>query len=148
MGRDRFFRAFARRHTRLMVRTRGWPSWTGPRLRFLVLETTGRRSGEARHVVLLFMPDGDGFVVMASNYGSEQPPAWWLNLTAAPEAVVHVWGRSLLVRARALAGEERAALLPRVSAYNGLWRGYLETVERELPVVRLERVTIRPSPPG
>ena len=135
----RFFRAFAKRHTRLLVRTRGRPSWSGPRLRFLVLETRGRHSGLRRSVVLLYMPDGDGFVVIASNYGGERPPAWWMNLTTDPAAVVHVSGRSVPVRARALSGDERAAMLPRAAAYNGQWRGYLRTVQRELPIVRLER---------
>jgi deazaflavin-dependent oxidoreductase (nitroreductase family) len=135
----RFFRAFARGHTRLLVRTRGRPSWSGPRLRFLVLETTGRRSGRPRSVVLLYMPDGENFVVIASNYGGERPPAWWLNLSAGPDAVVHVAGRSIPVQARLLAGAERDAMIPRAASYNSQWRGYLRTVQRELPIVRLER---------
>jgi len=137
----RFFRAFARRHTRLLVRTRGRPSWSGPRLRFLVLETRGRRSGAPRSVVLLYMPDGEDYVVIASNYGGERPPAWWLNLTDDPDSVVHVSGRSVSVRARALAGEERAAMVARAVSYNRQWRGYVHTVQRELPIVRLERTT-------
>ncbi len=134
----RFFRAFARRHTRVLVRTRGRPSWSGPRLRFLVLETRGRQTGRQRSVVLLYMPDGEHFVVIASNYGGEQPPAWWLNLSAQPEALVHVAGRTVRVRARALAGEEREAMLARAVTYNRQWRGYARTVRRELPIVRLE----------
>lgn len=135
----RGFRAFARQHTRLLVRTRGRPSWSGPRLRFLVLETRGRRSGQPRSIVLLYMPDGADFVVIASNYGGERPPAWWLNLSADPGAVVQVSGRSVPVRARALAGAERDAMLARAVAYNRQWRGYARTVQRELPIVRLER---------
>jgi len=153
-ARDRFFRIFARYHTRVLVRTRGRPSWTGPRLRFLVLETVGHRSGQVRHVALLYMPHEGDFVVVASNYGQERPPAWWINLSSTPEGVVHVSGRSVPVRARVLAGEERRAILPRVQAYNGLWRGYVQTLQRELPVVRLERtarstdLTTPPSPPA
>jgi deazaflavin-dependent oxidoreductase (nitroreductase family) len=137
----RFFRTFARGHTRLLVRTRGRPSWTGPRLRFLVLETRGRRSGLARSVVLLYMPDGEDFIVIASNFGGEHPPAWWTNLSAHPDAAVHVSGRSIPVRARALAGPERDAMIERAVSYNRQWRGYTQTVRRELPIVRLERST-------
>ncbi len=136
----RFFRGFARRHTRLLVRTRGRPSWSGPRLRFLVLETRGRHSGLPRSVVLLYMPDAAAYVVIASNYGGEQPPGWWLNLSARPDALVHVGGRTVAVRARALAGEERDAMLVRAVSYNRQWRRYTRTVRRELPVVRLEPV--------
>lgn len=141
----RCFRAFARRHTRLLVRTRGRPSWSGPRLRFLVLETQGRHSGRPRNVVLLYMPDGEHYVVIASNYGGEQPPAWWLNLSTKPEALVHVAGRTVPVRARVLAGEERAAMLARAVSYNRQWRGYARTVRRELPIVRLEPTTPAPT---
>ncbi len=141
----RFFRGFARRHTRLLVRTRGRPSWSGPRLRFLVLETQGRRSGQRRSVVLLYMPDGDSFVVIASNYGGERPPSWWVNLVADPGAVVHVSGRSIPVRARALAGAERDAMVMRAVAYNRQWRTYTQTVQRQLPVVRLEPTTTDPG---
>ncbi len=137
----RFFRAFARGHTRLLVRTRGFPSWSGPRLRFIVLETRGRRSGQPRSVVLLYMPDGKDYVVIASNFGGEQFPAWWMNLSAEPKAAVHVSGRTVPVRARALAGEEREAMVERAVRYNRQWRGYTQTVQRELPVVRLERET-------
>ncbi len=136
----RFFRSFAKRHTRLLVRTRGRPSWTGPRLRFLVLETKGRHSGLPRSVVLLYMPDGEDFVVIASNYGGERAPAWWVNLSSDPDATVHVSGRSVPVRGGALNGDERAAMLTRAVAYNRQWRGYARTVQRELPIVRLERV--------
>ena len=140
----RFFRAFARQHTRLLVRTRGRPSWSGPHLRFLVLETRGRRSGQPRRVVLLYMPDGEDFVVIASNYGGERAPAWWMNLSTDPDAIVHVSGRSVPVRARVLAGAERDAMLTRAVSYNRQWRGYTRTVQRELPIVRLER---RPDTP-
>jgi deazaflavin-dependent oxidoreductase (nitroreductase family) len=92
-------------------------------------------------VVLLYMPDGKDYVVIASNFGGEQPPGWWMNLSAEPKAVVHVSGRTVPIRARALAGEEREATLRRAVRYNRQWRGYTQTVQRELPVVRLERET-------
>ena len=144
----RFYKAFARVHTRLLVRTKGRPSWSGPRLTFLVLETTGRRSGTARRVVLLYMPEGDHFVVLASNFGGERPPAWWVNLQSEPLAVVYRAGRRIPVRARALDGDTRQAVLSRALAYNPQWRGYSTSLRRELPVVLLERVTTGPSPAG
>jgi len=93
------------------------------------------------------MPDGAEFVVIASNYGGERPPAWWMNLSADPDAVVHVSGRSVPVRARALAGAEREAMLTRAVSYNRQWRGYTRTVQRELPIVRLERTPHAPASP-
>jgi len=136
--RQRSYRWFARGHNRLLLRTRGRPERLGLRLRCLVLETTGRRSGQPRRVVLLYMRDGDGFVVVASNFGGERPPAWWVNLEADPHAFVECRGRRMAVRARELQGDERTATLARAMAYNKQWRSYASTVQRPLPVVRLE----------
>jgi len=137
-ARQRFYRAFARGHNRLLLATHGRPDHLGLRLRCLVLETTGRRSGLSRRIVLLYMPDGDGFVVLASNFGGERPPAWWVNLEASPDAVVEHRGRRIEVRARELHDDERAATLARAVAYSKQWRGYAATLQRPLPVVRLE----------
>lgn len=85
------------------------------------------------------MPEGDDFVVLASNFGQEHPPAWWLNLQATPDAAVQVGGRRIPVRARELAGEERSSVLERAMSYNKQWRSYAISLQRLLPVVRLER---------
>ena len=138
--RRRRYQAFARAHGWLVVRTGGRPEHLGPRLRCVVLETIGRRSGIPRRVALLYMPDGDAFIVLASNFGQEHPPGWWLNLQAAPDAVVHHRGRKVAVRARELRGEERHEAVSRAAAHNKQWRSYLSTMHRPLPVVRLEPV--------
>jgi deazaflavin-dependent oxidoreductase (nitroreductase family) len=92
-----------------------------------------------RRVPLLYMPDGDAFIVIASNFGQEHPPAWWLNLCARPDAAVQVRGRRIAVAAHELKGQERDAMLRRAAAYNKQWRSYMTSVVRELPIVRLER---------
>lgn len=85
------------------------------------------------------MPDGEDFIVLASNFGQERPPAWWLNLRAAPDAVVLLRGRAVAVRARELDGDERTTVLARATAHNKQWRSYASSVRRTIPVVRLER---------
>lgn len=133
------FQRFANFHGAVLLRTDGRPRWLGPGQYALVLETVGRRSGEPRTVPLLYMPDGDDFVVLASNYGQERPPAWWFNLQARPEAAVRWSGRRVPVRWRVTDGDERRALAERACAYNRQWRGYLTEVDRTIPIVVLER---------
>lgn len=135
----RFFQRFARLHGALLVRTKGRPRSLGWGQTALVLETVGRRSGQPRRVPLLYLPYGDDFVVLGSNYGQERPPAWWLNLQARPDAHVLWSGRRLPVRAREAEGEERAVLVEQATRYNAQWRDYLRSVDRHLPVVVLER---------
>jgi len=137
--RERFYRAFGKWHTRLLVRTNGRPEHLTPRLRCLVLETVGQKSGRHHRVALGYMPDGDAFVVLASNFGQDGPPAWWRNLQARPDAVVHVAGRLFNVRARELTGPERDAMIARAMTHNKQWRTYATAMRRTLPVIRLER---------
>ena len=41
-----------------------------------------------RTTPLLYVADGERWVVAASNAGDDRPPAWWLNLQARPETTV------------------------------------------------------------
>ena len=66
----------------------------------LLLTTTGRRSGKSRTVPLLYVPDGDAFVIVASQGGHDTHPAWYLNLLANPAATVQIGKRVMNVRAR------------------------------------------------
>jgi deazaflavin-dependent oxidoreductase (nitroreductase family) len=106
----------------------------------LLITTTGRRSGEPRSNPLLYAPDGDGFVVIGSNWGQAHHPAWSANLLANPDATVTLGGQTLAVRARCAEGAERdrlRALLLRV------WPAYTayeqRAAGRELRIFRLER---------
>lgn len=139
--RQHFYRAFARMHSAVVLRTRGRPEhmWFG--LRCLVLETRGRRSGNARRVALLYLPQGKDFVVVASNFGGERSPAWHLNLRADPAAVVECRGRRIPVVARELSGHDREETLSLAMAYSKQWREYAATLHRPLPIIRLERAS-------
>ena len=56
----------------------------------LLLTTTGRKSGRQRTVTLLYGPTEDGIVLIGSNFGRPNHPAWALNLEATPDAVVQI----------------------------------------------------------
>jgi deazaflavin-dependent oxidoreductase (nitroreductase family) len=106
----------------------------------LLLTTTGRRSGEPRTVPLLYLPDGDDFIVIGSNFGRGAHPAWSANLLANPEATVNVSGRTCPVRAHLAQGPERDRLL---AALKGLWPAYSSyekwASQRTLRIFRLSR---------
>ena len=103
----------------------------------LLLTTTERQSGRRRTVPLLFVRDGDDYVVAASNGGADWEPAWWLNLQADPRGEVEVGGRRVAVRAAAVEGEERATLWKRLSEALDVYDGYQAKVRRQIAVVRL-----------
>jgi len=106
-------------------------------LPILLLTTTGRKSGRKRTMPLVYLADGDNMVVIASNGGAEQHPAWWLNLRANPQAEVQVGSNSKSVTAEIATGEERERLWRQVvEMYHG-YDEYRRMTEREIPVVVL-----------
>ena len=110
--------------------------WTGGPV--LLLNTTGRKSGQRRTTPLLYLRDGEDLVIVASNGGTSTPPAWWLNLEADPEATVEIAGRmALRVRAEEADVEEKRRLWPLlVEMYSG-YESYQTKTDREIPVVIL-----------
>ncbi|NIM62022.1 MAG: nitroreductase family deazaflavin-dependent oxidoreductase, partial [Acidobacteria bacterium] len=69
---------------------------------------------------LQYMKDGDNLVVVASNGGNVNHPAWWHNVNANPEVTAQVGKKTMPARAETATGEERARLWPLlVSHYAG-----------------------------
>jgi deazaflavin-dependent oxidoreductase (nitroreductase family) len=105
----------------------------------LVLETIGRQSGKRRATPVMYLEREDGYVVIASNAGHSQHPAWWLNLQKTAQASVLVNGARVSVVAHELAGAERsAAWTDFLDMYPGL-SDYQRDTERAFPVVCLRR---------
>ena len=107
----------------------------------LILVTRGRWSGKWRSSPLLcFRFDGPaGLVVVASNYGRDRHPAWFLNIAADPAVFVETRGERFAAEARAVPERERAALYDRVVAANPRFAAYRASTRREIPVVALRR---------
>ena len=129
-------------HRRLVRTTRGRRGLWSPRpgkWGALRLTTTGRRSGEARSVILGYYEDGPNLVSMAMNGWGAAEPAWWLNLQARPETVVELAGgihREVL--ARAAVGDERERLWRRWRELNKNLDGYAARRPHETAVVVFE----------
>jgi len=133
-------KVFAKADRWVLERSSGRLTAAGPPLfPTMVLTTTGARSGEPRKVALVYYPDGDGALVVASNFGRERHPAWSANLLAHPEAEVVADGGRWSARARLLAAEEKAARWPELAAHMPAWDGYTEVTDRDLRVFALER---------
>jgi deazaflavin-dependent oxidoreductase (nitroreductase family) len=104
----------------------------------LLLTTTGRKSGQPRTAPVLYLADGERFVVINTNAGNAKTPAWSLNLRANPEAEVEVGRKLVKVRARIAEGEERDDLWRRhMEQYEG-WDYYESKLDREPAVFVLE----------
>lgn len=107
VGRQQWFAWTAARlaplDTRVLEASRGRFGLLGDYgLPQLLLTTTGRKSGLARTVTLLYGRSEEGILLIASNFGQAHHPAWALNLEATPEAVVQIGDERTPVLARAV----------------------------------------------
>ena len=98
----------------LYRRTDGQFSLTG-RAPVLLLTTTGRRTGKARTVPLLYIRDGDRLVICNVNPGFERPNPWLLNLGAEPHARVQIGRSTTSVRARPASEHELDRYWPQLT---------------------------------
>jgi F420H(2)-dependent quinone reductase len=104
----------------------------------LLLRTIGRRTRAPRTAALLYVPDGDAYVVIASKGGAPHHPGWFHNLTAHPDVEVQVGRTRVPVRARIATGAERSRLWARADDINqGQYSVYQSRTRREIPVVVL-----------
>lgn len=108
----------------------------------LILVTKGRKSGKKRSSPLLYFQfhESAEIIVVASNYGQDHHPGWYLNLAANPEVSVEVRGRRFGAEARITRGEERMALFGKVIAANSRFAAYRASANRQIPVVALRPV--------
>ena len=133
-------RAFMRAHIAIYRLSGGLLGSRIPTRSFLLLTTIGRKSGQERVTPIFYIPRGDDFILIASNWGEQSSPVWWLNLQARPQARVRAGRKDLTVVARQADAAERARLWPSIAARYGEFERYQRNVEREIPLVILSSV--------
>ncbi len=105
----------------------------------LLLDTKGRRTGRPHTAPLIFRPDGDRWVIVASKGGMPEHPAWFLNLQADPEAEIQVRGERIPVRMTVAEGAERERLWAYMAEVWPDYDDYQAKTDRQIPIVVLER---------
>ena len=136
---SRAFPKFLGRMNRVLIRlSRGRLGSSKRGIPIGLLTTRGRRSGRPITVPLMYLDDGERYLVVAANSGRDRPPDWFLNLTAHSEASFEPSGTPRAVRARVVEHDERARLWPRLIRHNPLWAAFQSCTDRETAVVSLD----------
>ena len=107
--------------------------------KILLLTTTGRRSGRASTVPLIYENDADAYVIVASKGGADEHPGWYRNLAKHPRVEVQVLDDVFTADARTATDEERERLWRLAARQWPDYDVYRTRTEREIPVVVLER---------
>lgn len=100
-----------------------------------ILHHRGAKTGAARETPLVYLPDGDRVVLIASMGGIPSNPAWYHNLRADPDVAIERNGTREPMTAREAEGEEREALWARVVEMFPSYADYQARTERRIPVL-------------
>ena len=106
----------------------------------LLLHSVGAKTGKPRINTLTYGRDGDRYLVVASNAGSNRYPGWYHNLKAQPDVEINVGPKRFAVHAD--------ILLPDAPDYARLWQvvnknnadrynGYQSRTDRPIAIIAL-----------
>lgn len=105
----------------------------------LLLDHVGARSGTKRTTPLVYMRDGENFVVVGAKSGYPKHPSWVHNLRVHPDTEVQVGSNKIGVHATEANAEDRPLLWSKAVEYNPAWGRYQGRTQRTLPLVILRQ---------
>ena len=105
----------------------------------LLLTTTGAKGGQHRTTPMMYVPDGDRLLVIASNAGAQAHPDWYYNLVAHPEVTVEVGTETYDATAAVTQGAERDQLWTSIVDKYPFFTEHQAKITRQIPVIALSR---------
>lgn len=109
------------------------------RTNMVLITTTGARSGRETTNPLVYVPDTDRIVIIASNGGDDKHPAWYHNLRADPELTVELGTETYTGKAEFVTGPESDELYARMVEIMPQFADYKAKTTRQIPVVAVYR---------
>jgi len=104
----------------------------------LLLHHIGAKSGNGRINPLVYLPDGDRYVIFASKGGAPTNPDWYHNLKAHPDTEIEVGAATIPVKVSEVQGDERDRLFAAQEQRMPQFGEYVEKAEgRKIPVLAL-----------
>ncbi|MFN2199666.1 MAG: nitroreductase family deazaflavin-dependent oxidoreductase [Caldilineaceae bacterium] len=103
----------------------------------LLITTIGRKSGKPHTNPVVYLRDGENFLVSASSGGMDRHPGWYFNLRNRPEAIIQVGGQTIKAKAAILEGAERNRMYERFKDASSNFVKYEKNTSRVIPVIRL-----------
>ena len=108
------------------------------RAQFLLLTTTGRKSGRPRTVPLLYLVDNGCYTLVGSYGGNPTDPAWLLNIRSNPQVSISLGNRGFSGTARIAAETERQRLWPEFISVFPNYNLYQSRTARCIPIIIVE----------
>lgn len=105
----------------------------------ILVHNFGAKSGTERVSPMVYFPDGDRFLIIASAAGSPKNPDWYHNLKARPEVTVEVGTETIPVVVEELPPAERDEKWAEITAVAPGFAEYQTKTSRTIPVLALTR---------
>jgi deazaflavin-dependent oxidoreductase (nitroreductase family) len=107
----------------------------------ILVHHRGAKTGTQRVNPLVYLPDGDRMVIVASAGGAAKNPDWYHNLRAHPRTNVEVGAETFAVDAAELTGAEREEMWEKVVAKMPGFADYqVAASNRTIPLIALTRI--------
>ncbi|MFE3757041.1 nitroreductase family deazaflavin-dependent oxidoreductase [Nocardia tengchongensis] len=105
----------------------------------VLITTTGAKSGRPTTNPLVYVPDTDRIILIASNGGADKHPAWYHNLRANPELTVELGVETYVGKAEFLTDPEASDLYARMIDLMPVFADYRAKTTRQIPVIAIHR---------
>jgi deazaflavin-dependent oxidoreductase (nitroreductase family) len=103
----------------------------------VLVHNVGAKSGKEYVTPLVYLHDGDNYVIFASKGGAPENPGWYHNLKAEPNVPIEVGDQKLDVVATEARGDERDRLYSAQEAAQPQFAEYATKTDRKIPVIVL-----------
>ena len=105
----------------------------------LIMRTKGAKTGKSHVKPVMYLKDGERYVVFASKGGAPHNPDWYHNLKAHPDIQIEVGDDIIDVRAVEMLGTEHDRLYKVQSTRYPQFAEYQKKTKRIIPVMALTR---------
>lgn len=103
----------------------------------LIIHSTGAKSGKSQVNPVMYLKDGDRYLVFCSKGGAPTNPDWYHNLKAHPDVQIEVGDETIDVHAEEIKGPERDRLYAKQASLYPSFAEYQRKTERIIPVMAL-----------
>jgi len=106
----------------------------------LLLDMVGRKSGKKRTTPVMYIRDGDNYVITASAGGADTNPAWYFNLKSNPATTIQVLDQKINIIAQEASPDKRKKLWTQLTSLSPQFKQYEKKTKRIIPMFILRPV--------
>ncbi len=101
----------------------------------LLINHTGAKTRKIRINPVMYLKDGNRYLVFGSKGGADTHPDWYHNLKAHPDVKIEVGDETIDVHAEEIKGAERDRLYDKQAALYPQFAQYQKKTKRVIPII-------------